>query len=197
MTTLVPAENRSPRAAIFWLAACAGVLILQILIEYWMGRTPICECGYIKLFEPTANGPGNSQHLADWYTPSHIIHGFLFYGLAHLTLRGKPLAAKLFLALVIESGWEILENSPIIIDRYRTATISLDYYGDSILNSAMDTAFMALGFFFARRAPIAVTVAIAIVFEIFTGWLIRDNLTLNVLMLVYPLDAVKAWQGAI
>ncbi len=197
MTTLVPAENRSPRAATLWLAACAGVLILQIVIEYWMGRTPICECGYIKLFEPNANGPGNSQHLADWYTPSHIIHGFLFYGLAHLTLRGKPLAAKLLLALVIESGWELLENSPIIIDRYRTATISLDYYGDSILNSAMDTVFMALGFFFARRAPVAVTVAIAIVFEIFTGWLIRDNLTLNVLMLVYPLDAVKAWQSAL
>ena len=197
MTTLVPAENRSPHAATFWLAACAGVLLLQIVIEYWIGRTPICECGTIKLFEPNANGPGNSQHLADWYTPSHIIHGFLFYGLAHLTLRGKPLAAKLLLALVIESGWEILENSPLIIDRYRAATISLDYYGDSILNSAMDTVFMALGFFFARRAPVAVTVAIAIIFEIFTGWLIRDNLTLNVLMLVWPLEAVKTWQGGL
>ncbi|MCV9966170.1 DUF2585 domain-containing protein [Pararhizobium sp. BT-229] len=180
-----------------WLLACAAVLILQVVIQYWMGRTPICECGYIKLFEPVANGPGNSQHLADWYTPSHIIHGFLFYGLAHLVLRRKPLAAKLLLALLIESGWELLENSPIIIDRYRTATISLDYYGDSILNSAMDTIFMALGFFFAWRAPVALTVAIALFFEIFTGWLIRDNLTLNVLMLVYPLEAVKAWQVAI
>jgi hypothetical protein len=196
VTALVPAENRSPQTAL-WLAACAGVLILQILIEYGMGRTPICECGYIKLFEPVANGPGNSQHMADWYTPSHIIHGFLFYGLAHLVLRRKPLAAKLLLALVIESGWELLENSPIIIDRYRAATISLDYYGDSILNSAMDTIFMALGFIFAWRAPVAVTVAIAIAFELFTGWLIRDNLTLNVLMLVYPLEAVKAWQGSL
>jgi len=194
---LVPAENRSPRAATLWLLACAAVLVLQIVIEYWAGRAPICTCGYIKLFEPVANGPGNSQHLADWYTPSHIIHGFLFYGLAHLTLRRKPLAAKLLLALVIESGWEILENSPVIIDRYRTATISLDYYGDSILNSAMDTVFMVLGFLFAWRAPVAATVAIAIFFEIFTGWLIRDNLTLNVLMLVYPLEAVKAWQSAL
>lgn len=197
MSTMIPAESRPPRTVTIWLLACAAVLLLQVLIQYWMGRTPICECGYIKLFEPVANGPGNSQHLADWYTPSHIIHGFLFYGLAHLTMRDKPLAAKLLLALVIEAGWELLENSPLIIDRYRTATISLDYYGDSILNSAMDTIFMVLGFFFAWRAPVAVTVAIAILFEIFTGWLIRDNLTLNVLMLVYPLDAVKAWQGGV
>ena len=133
--------------------------------------------------------------MSDWYTPSHIIHGFLFYGLAHLVLRGKPIAMKLLLALVIESGWELLENSPIIIDRYRTATISLDYYGDSILNSAMDTVFMALGFFFAWRAPVWLTVTIAIFFEIFTGYMIRDNLTLNVLMLVWPLEAVKTWQG--
>lgn len=180
-----------------WLLACAAILGLQIVIQYWMGRTPICECGYVKLFEPVANGPGNSQHLADWYTPSHIIHGFLFYGLAHLVLRRKPLAAKLVLALLIESGWELLENSPIIIDRYRTATISLDYYGDSILNSAMDTIFMTLGFLLAWRAPVSATIAIAVAFEIFTGWLIRDNLTLNVLMLVYPLEAVKAWQSAL
>jgi hypothetical protein len=197
VTTLVPAESRSPRAATLWLAACAAVLILQIVIEYWMGRTPICECGYIKLFEPIAKGPGNSQHLADWYTPSHIIHGFLFYGLAHLTLRGKPLAAKLLLALVIESGWEILENSPIIIDRYRTATISLDYYGDSIINSVSDTLAMVLGFVMARRLPIWVIVSLAIIFELGTGYLIRDNLTLNVIMLLHPFEAIKQWQSGI
>ncbi|WP_275785759.1 DUF2585 domain-containing protein [Pararhizobium gei] len=192
-------DARSPvhQRQTVWILACAAILGLQILILHWMGRIAICECGYVKLFEPVANGPGNSQHLADWYTPSHIIHGFLFYGLAHLVLRGKPLAAKLLLALVIEGGWELLENSPVIIDRYRTATVSLDYYGDSILNSAMDTVFMMLGFLFAWRAPVAVTVVIALFFELFTGWLIRDNLTLNVLMLVWPLDAVKAWQAAI
>lgn len=126
----------------FWFAACLAVLIIQIAAEYMMGRVPICACGYVKLWEGGVNTSGNSQHLSDWYTPSHIIHGFLFYGLAHLILRGKPLAARLLLALVIESGWELLENSPLIIDRYRTATIALDYYGDSILNSAMDTVFM-------------------------------------------------------
>jgi len=181
----------------FWFIACIGVLLAQIVAEYFMGRTPICTCGYVKLWEGAVNSSGNSQHLSDWYTPSHIIHGFLFYGLAHLVLRNKPIGARLLLALVIESGWELLENSPIIIDRYRAATISLDYYGDSILNSAMDAVFMVVGFFFAARAPVALTVAIAIFFETFTGYMIRDNLTLNVLMLVWPVEAVKTWQSAV
>ncbi|OCJ03124.1 hypothetical protein A6U87_18860 [Rhizobium sp. AC44/96] len=195
MTALDTAERAKHQS--FWFVACLAVLLIQIIAEYMMGRTPICTCGYIKLWEGTVNSSGNSQHISDWYTPSHIIHGFIFYGITHLLLRGKPIAARLLLALVIESGWELLENSPIIIDRYRTATISLDYYGDSILNSAMDTVFMVLGFFFASRAPVALTVAIAIFFEIFTGYMIRDNLTLNVLMLVWPLEAVKTWQSAV
>ncbi|WP_086999875.1 DUF2585 domain-containing protein [Rhizobium sullae] len=195
MTAFSAAERT--RHQNFWFAACLAVLIAQMAAEYLMGRTPICTCGYVKLWEGVVNSSGNSQHLSDWYTPSHIIHGFLFYGLAHLVLRGKPIAVRLLLALVIESGWELMENSPIIIDRYRATTISLDYYGDSILNSAMDTVFMVAGFFFAARAPVALTVAIAIFFEIFTGYMIRDNLTLNVLMLVWPVEAVKAWQSAI
>ncbi|MDM9621372.1 DUF2585 domain-containing protein [Rhizobium sp. S96] len=195
MTALDTAERAKHQS--FWFVACLAVLLIQIIAEYMMGRTPICTCGYIKLWEGTVNSSGNSQHISDWYTPSHIIHGFIFYGITHLLLRGKPIAARLLLALVIESGWELLENSPIIIDRYRTATISLDYYGDSILNSAMDTVFMVLGFFFASRAPVALTVAIAIFFEIFTGYMIRDNLTLNVLMLVWPLEAVKTWQSGV
>ncbi|TCA32724.1 DUF2585 domain-containing protein [Rhizobium leguminosarum bv. viciae] len=190
----VDAESRV-RHQNFWFVACLAVLIIQIAAEYMMGRVPICACGTVKLWEGGVNTSGNSQHLSDWYTPSHIIHGFLFYGLGHLILRGKPLAARLLLALVIESGWELLENSPLIIDRYRTATIALDYYGDSILNSAMDTVFMCVGFFFARRAPVALTVAIAIFFEIFTGYVIRDNLTLNVVMLIWPVEAIKVWQG--
>ncbi|OLP56093.1 hypothetical protein BJF92_19995 [Rhizobium rhizosphaerae] len=181
----------------FWLAASLAVLILQALIEGAMGRTLICTCGTIKLFEPVVMSPGNSQHIADWYTPSHIIHGFLFYGLTHLLMRRRPLSARLFVALLIEAAWEIAENSPAVIDRYRAATISLDYLGDSILNSTMDSVFMAVGFFAAARLPVWLTIAIALFFELLTGFLIRDNLTLNVLMLVWPLDAVKAWQGAL
>ena len=184
-------------SAHIWFGVAAGILLLQVVILYFMGRVPICECGYVKLFEPGVNTPGNSQHLADWYTPSHIIHGFLFYGLAWLLFRKQTIGMRLSFAVLIEAAWELLENSPIIIDRYRNATMALGYSGDSILNSAMDTVFMVLGFFFAARVPIWLTIVVAIVFEIFTGWLIRDNLTLNVLMLVSPIDAVKEWQNAL
>ena len=193
-STVVPALRLS---SVKWYWVAAGLLLAQIVILYIMGRVPICECGYVKLFEPGVNTPGNSQHIADWYTPSHIIHGFLFYGLAWLLFRSRPLSFRLSLAVLVEAAWEILENSPIIIDRYRTATMALGYSGDSILNSAMDTVFMIVGFFFAARVPVWLTILIAIFFEIFTGWLIRDNLTLNVLMLVWPVDAVREWQNAL
>jgi len=184
MTVAEMSASRS--RSLRWFGVAAGLLLLQIVILYAMGRIPICECGYVKLFEPGVNTPGNSQHLADWYTPSHIIHGFLFYWLAWLLFRNKPFSMRLS-----------FENSPIVIDRYRTATMALGYTGDSILNSAMDTVFMALGFLFAARVPVWLTVLIAIFFEIFTGWLIRDNLTLNVVMLVWPVDAIKEWQNAL
>ncbi|MFJ6326466.1 MULTISPECIES: DUF2585 domain-containing protein [unclassified Rhizobium] len=196
MTETVADRSRHQQQS-FWFIACAVILLVQIVAEHMMGRVWICTCGYVKLFEPVVKSSGNSQHIADWYTPSHIIHGFLFFGLTHLIMRGKPLSMRLFVAMLIESGWELLENSPIIINRYRAATISLDYVGDSILNSAMDAVFMVVGFLFAWRAPVVVTIAIAIFFELLTGWLIRDNLTLNVLMLVWPLEAIKAWQGGI
>lgn len=188
-----PSSSSSRR----WLLAAVILFLLQIAILYAIGRIPICECGYVKLWEGGVNTSGNSQHLSDWYTPSHIIHGFLFYGLGWLILRRAPLTARLSLAVLIEAAWEIAENSPLIIDRYRTATMALGYTGDSILNSAMDTVFMALGFFAASRLPVWLTIAIAIFFELATGYIIRDNLTLNVLMLVWPVDAVRVWQGGL
>jgi len=181
----------------FWLVVTFVIILVQILSQYLMGRIWICECGYVKLFEAGVNTPGNSQHLFDWYTPSHIIHGFLFYGLGWLVLRNKPLTAKLALAAFIEAVWEILENSPVIIDRYRSATIAVGYTGDSILNSGMDMVAMIAGFLFAARMPVWLTVLIAIAFEVLTTIIIRDNLTLNVLMLVWPIEAVRTWQGAL
>ena len=180
-----------------WLAVALALLAAQLLILYIMGRLPICDCGYVKLFEPGVNTSGNSQHLADWYTPSHIIHGFLFYSFAWLLFRSRPFAFRLSFAVLIEAAWEIAENSPMVIDRYRTATMALGYSGDSILNSGLDTVFMALGFLFAARAPVWLTVIIAIAFELATLYIIRDNLTLNVLMLAWPVDAIKTWQNAL
>lgn len=178
----------------YWLIAFALVVVMAAIL-FWMGRSPICECGTVKLWVPTVHGPDNSQHLADWYTPSHIIHGFLFYALGWFFLRRNPPGDRLIAAVVIEAAWEILENSPIIIDRYREATIALGYTGDSIVNSVADVAWMILGFAIARRIPVWTTIAIALAFELLTLIVIRDNLTLNVLMLVWPVDAIRVWQG--
>lgn len=175
----------------------AGLIALLTAFILWrMGRPPICTCGTIEVWHAAIDS-GNSQHLSDWYSLSHIIHGFLFYAAGRLLLSRQPLDIRLALAVAIEAGWELLENSPIIIDRYRTATIALGYSGDSILNSMSDIGMMALGFLFASRVPAWVTIIVAIVFELLALAVIRDNLTLNVLMLAWPIDAIKAWQSAL
>ena len=178
----------------YWLMALALVVIAAAILLA-MGRPAICTCGELKLWAGTVQGPDNSQHIADWYTPSHIIHGFLFYLLGWLFLRRNPAGDRLLAAVLIEAGWEILENSQWIIDRYREQTAALGYNGDSVLNSVADVGWMTLGFLLARRLPVWVTVALAIGFELLTLWTIRDNLTLNVLMLVAPIDAVREWQA--
>jgi hypothetical protein len=165
------------------------------LILLWMGRPPICTCGTVKLWTAAVQSADNSQHIADWYTPSHIIHGFLFYLFGWLFLRRNPMGERYLGAVAIEAGWELLENSQYIIDRYREATAAFGYNGDSVLNSLSDLGWMTLGFLLARRLPIWAIVAIAIFFELLTLWTIRDNLTLNVLMLVAPVESVRAWQG--
>lgn len=178
-----------------WIAA--GLVALAVCgILFAMGRPPICTCGHVDLWHGALDS-GNSQHVADWYSLSHIIHGFLFYAALWALLRRQPIGIRLALAVAIEGAWEILENSPIIIDRYRTATIALGYSGDSILNSMSDIAMMAIGFLFAARMPVRVTVIVAIAFELLSLWVIRDNLTLNVLMLTWPIEAVRTWQGTL
>jgi hypothetical protein len=169
------------------------ILVLMTSILALLGRQWWCGLGDFAIWNFEAKH--SSQHIIDWYTFSHIIHGFLFFGALHACRSKVPTHLHLSLALLFEACWEVVENSPFIIDRYRTVTIALDYYGDAIFNSIADVGFCTLGFLFAARFPWKVTVSIAIAFELFTLYFIRDNLTLNVIMLLWPIDAIREWQS--
>jgi len=181
--------NRACLVTGLLMIAATAVILLA------MGRIPICECGYVRFWTPASDVAGSSQHIADWYTFSHIIHGFLFYWLLWSLFKQRSVGERALGAIFIEAAWEVAENSPWIIDRYREATIAIGYTGDSVLNSVFDVVWMLAGFFFAWRMPVWITVLTGIIFELLALWVIRDNLTLNVLMLVYPVDAIKVWQA--
>ncbi len=161
----------------------------------WMiGRAPYCECGYVKLWHGALMSSQNSQHILDWYTFSHVIHGFAFFGLLWFVRRWLPFGWRLAIATAVEAAWEIVENSDAVINHYRTATASLDYFGDSVLNSVSDIAVMIIGFYVAARLPWWATVALVLIFEAFTIWMIRDGLLFNIIMLISPIDALRDWQ---
>jgi hypothetical protein len=189
----IAVRPRPRRGAVLVLAGIAVIAGAELFIHA-MGHSWICPCGSVKLWYGVTGTSENSQHLTDWYTPSHIIHGVLFYGILRLLLPRSPVGVRAFIALLAEAGWEVIENTPWIMDRYRTATISLSYFGDSVINSTSDILFMLLGFWLAAKLPVWASVFLVVAMEVIVGAIIRDNLTLNIIMLVWPLDAIKAWQ---
>lgn len=184
------ADNRAR-----WLFIAGLLVLVQAITLLWMGRLAICKCGEVKLWHGIVKSSENSQHLADWYTFSHVLHGLIFYAILSYLFPRASLMARLVAAVAIEASWELIENTEMVINRYRSATISLDYFGDSVINSLMDTAAMVTGFVLAAVLPVGTSVALGLASEAFMAWMIRDNLALNVLMLIWPVEAVARWQG--
>jgi hypothetical protein len=175
----------------------AALIVLQVLLLMAQGHTLICPCGHIKLWHGITHSRENSQQLFDWYSFTHVVHGFALYFGIWLLWRDGPLAARLILAVLIEGGWEVLENSQLVIERYRAQTVWREYYGDSVVNSVSDTIMMTTGFLIAARLPAKATVALALVMETSLIYLIRDSLALNLLMLIHPFEAIRNWQAAL
>ncbi len=176
------------------LLISAGFVVLQALILLAMGHPLICTCGAIKLWHGLASSAETSQHLTDWYTYSHVIHGFGFYLLLWLIAPRMPFSVRLAMAIGLESAWEVVENTPLVMDRYRQSALARGYLGDSIVNSVADTLAAAIGFVLARILPVWATVALVIGTELFTAYAVRDNLTLNIIQLIRPSESISKWQ---
>jgi hypothetical protein len=177
------------------LPAVLAVAALMAAVLLAMGRLPICSCGEVLPWYGRADGPGTSQHLADWYAPSHVVHGLLFYAALAWLRPGWTVGARMVAASLGEAAWEVAENTPMVIDRYRMATLAAGYQGDSVLNSLADLGWMLAGFALAARLPWKASLALGVVLELLALIAIRDNLTLNVLMLVRPVQAIRDWQA--
>ena len=190
----VPPSSWRGRLAIY-APAGAGIIALQAVILVAMGLPLICACGSVDFWHGNPSGPETSQHLTDWYSYTHIIHGFGFYLLLWLIAPRSSFGLRLVLAIGLEAGWEIIENTPFIMERYRQSALARGYMGDSVVNSVFDTLATVVGFVLARVLPVWISVAIVVAIELFLVYMIRDGLTLNVIQLIYPSDAISSWQS--
>ena len=190
-------EAKPVRPLWHYALIAAAVVVAMAAVELAMGRVVVSKTGRLMLWAPEVASAENSQQIADWYSFSHVIHGIAFY--AALSLVGRrwkwPPGWRLVLAVCVEAAWEIFENTPFTIEHYRKATVALDYYGDSVLNSVCDVGCCVAGFALAAWAPVWASVALVAAMELFVGYMIRDNLTLNIIMLLRPIEAIKRWQS--
>jgi hypothetical protein len=177
-----------------YLAVAAGLITVQALALLAMGLPAICKCGYVALWHGNPSGPETSQHLVDWYSYTHVLHGIGFYLLLWLIAPQTSIGLRFALAIGLEASWEVIENTPLVMDRYHQSALARGYFGDSIVNSVSDTAAAALGFVLARKLPVLVVVVLVIVSELFAGYMVRDNLTLNIIQLIYPSETISKWQ---
>lgn len=176
-------------------AIAAASVLSQALALFLFGQPTICECGSVKLWEGVVLSTGNSQHISDWYTFSHVVHGIIFYAALAWLVPGIPVRLRLLIALGVEISWEVIENTPIVIQHYRQQALAVGYNGDSILNSVMDAIFMIIGFLLTWRYAWWVSVGLALALELFTLYMIRDNLTLNVVNLIHVFPSIATWQA--
>lgn len=172
------------------------LLIGQAVVLYLMGQPTMCDCGYVKLWEGVVKSSGNSQHLTDWYTFSHFVHGLVLYAALWFLFPRMALSLRFLIAFALEVGWEVIENTQFLIEHYRQQALAQGYTGDSVINSISDTLAMAVGFFVAWRLPVLLVLVAAIGIEVFVGYSIRDNLILNTLNLIYQFPVIEAWQAS-
>jgi Protein of unknown function (DUF2585) len=189
------AAERSARfPALAYFGAGASILALAAAIELAMGRKIWGIGGQPGIWAGDVNSEHNSQYLTDPYSFSHLTHGILLYGLLWTVARKLPRGARAVIAIALEAGWEVLENTNMVIERYRATTISLHYYGDSVMNSMCDILTCVVGFMIAAILPTRVTIVAVFVLEIGLALWIRDGLLLNIVMLIHPIPAIRSWQ---
>jgi hypothetical protein len=176
------------------IAAIVAIALAAAVCERYLGRPLVYRHGPIRFWSGNVQSDQNSQQVADPYTFTHFEHGALFYGLTALTLGRLAIGPRAVVAVALESIWEVYENTDTVIERYRKETISLGYYGDSIVNSMADILACVIGFVLAWKLPRSATVVWVITLELLLALWIRDNLTLNVVMLIRPVAAIKRWQ---